>query len=84
MFAAPHARTTTSRGVALLGAVALDDDLRDGRAGLVRLELHRLRVRQQRDVRVLERRPDAEHVRVRLAVHERTGSRRSSRSARRR
>ena len=68
--AAPHETTTTSPWTCSVSAVARDDDLGHLVAGLVRAEHHRLGVRQQRDVRVLERRPDAEHLRVRLRVHE--------------
>ena len=57
------------RGIALELAVTLDHDLRHRRPVAVRLELDHLRVRQQLDVLVLERRPHAEHLRVRLAVH---------------
>ena len=57
-------------GDPLLAAVPLDDDLGDGRAGVVRVQLDHLRVRQQRDVRVLERRPHAEHLGVGLGVHQ--------------
>ena len=70
--------------VALGGAVMLDDDLGHGGAGLVRLELDRPGVREQRDVRVLERGAHAQHLGVRLAVHQRMGSRRSSGSGRKR
>jgi hypothetical protein len=56
-------------GVTLGGAVVLDDHLGDRRAGVVRLEPARPRVREQRDVRMLERGPHAEHLRVRLSVH---------------
>ena len=58
------------RAVRLLDALAVDDDARDAPAGRVGLEPQHLRVRPQRDVRVLERGPHAEHVRVRLAVGE--------------
>ena len=54
----------------LLGPVPLDDHLADGGAFPVRLEPHDLRVRQQRHVRVLEGRPNAEHLGVGLRVHE--------------
>ena len=50
-------------------AVVLDDHPGDLGARVVRLELDRLRVRPQLDVVVLERRPHAEHLGVRLAVH---------------
>ena len=70
MLAAPQATTTTSRREPLLPAVPLDDDLGDGRALPVRLEPRDLRVRQQRDVRMLERRPHAEHLGVGLRVDE--------------
>jgi hypothetical protein len=53
---------------ALAGVV--DDHARHGAAQPVRLEPDRLGVRHQRDVGVLERRPDAEHLGVRLRVHE--------------
>jgi hypothetical protein len=56
-------------GVRTRLAVVLHDDAADRLAAVGRLELHRLRVREQLDVRVLERRPDAEHVSVGLAVH---------------
>ena len=51
-------------------AAALDDDLGDLGPGSVRPELHDSRIREQRDVRMLERGPHAEHVRVGLRVHE--------------
>ena len=70
MLAAPQATTTTSAGEPLLPAVPLDDDLGDGRARVVRVEPDDLRVRQQRDVRVLERGPHAEHLGVGLRVDE--------------
>ena len=54
----------------LLGPVPLDDHLGDGCAVPVRLEPDDLRVRQKRDVRVLEGRPNAEHLGVGLRVHE--------------
>ena len=41
----------------------------DARAGVVGLEPHDLRVRQQRDVRVLERGPNADHLGIGLRVH---------------
>jgi hypothetical protein len=56
-------------GVGFRCPVALDDDTRDRCAGRVRLELDRLRVRQQRDVVVLERRSHAQDLRVGLGVH---------------
>ena len=55
-------------GVLLDHAVPLGDDLRDRRPGLVRLELQHLGVCEQRDVRMLERRPNPEHVGVGFAV----------------
>jgi hypothetical protein len=48
----------------------LDDDARHGTARLVGLELHDLGVRPERDVRVFERGPNAEHLGVRLRVHD--------------
>ena len=69
MLAAPHATTTTSAVKRSSPPFALDHDLGDGRARVVRLEPRDLRVRQQRDVRVLERRPHAEHLGVGLRVH---------------
>ena len=58
-------------GERLALAVVVDDDAGDRRVPRgARLEPHRLGVRQQRDVGVLERRPDAEHLGVRLRVHE--------------
>ena len=49
-------------------AVHLDDDRRDLVPRPVRLELDHARVRQQRHVRMLERRPHAEHLGVGLGV----------------
>ena len=51
-------------------AVHLDDDRRDLVPRSVRLELDHARVRQQRHVRMLERRPHAEHLGVGLGVDE--------------
>ena len=56
-------------GEALELTAALDHHLGHRLPVGARLELDHLRVRQQLDVLVLERRPHAEHVRVRLAVH---------------
>ena len=69
MLAAPQASTTRSAAKRSSSTAALDHDLGHRRAVGARLELDHLRVRQQLDVLVLERRPHAEHVRVRLAVH---------------
>ncbi len=57
-------------GEALGLAVPLDDDLGDLVARLVGLELDGHRVGQQRHVRMLERRPHAEHLGVGLGVDE--------------
>ena len=54
----------------LLAPVAVDDDLGDGRPVGVRLEPDDPRVREQRDVRMLEGRPNAEHLGVGLGVNE--------------
>ena len=70
MLAAPQATTTTSAANRSSRAVPLDDHLGDGRALAVRLEPDDLRVRHERHVRVLERRPHAEHLGVGLRVDE--------------
>jgi len=49
-------------------AAAFDDDLRDPASGRIRLELRRPSVRQQRDVRMLQRRANAQHLGVGLRV----------------
>ena len=70
MFAAPHDDDHDVARESLLGAVPIDDDLGDGRATGVRLEPDGPGVRQQRDVRMLERRANAEHLGVRLRMDE--------------
>ena len=70
MFAAPQAVTTTSRREPLLAPVPLDDDLSDGSAVGTRPEPDDPRVREQRDVRVLECGPHTQHLGVRLRMHE--------------
>ena len=50
-------------------ALPLDRHAGHCRSGVVRLQADRPRVRQQRDVRVLERRPNPEHLGVGLPVH---------------
>ena len=70
LLAAPQETTTRSAGERLALAVAVDDDAGDRGAAGVRLEPHGLGVRHQRDVRVLERRPHAEHLGVGLRVHQ--------------
>ena len=57
-------------GEPLLRPVPIDDDTGDGRASVVRLELGGPGVRQQRDVRMLESRANAEHLGVRLRMDE--------------
>ena len=54
----------------LVAAFALDHHLADGSTTVVRSEPHDLRVRHERDVRVLERRAHAEDLCVRLRVDE--------------
>src|SRR5207244_8305741 len=56
--------------VALQAAFAIDDDARYGPAGGIRLEPLDLRVREERQVLVVERRLDGTDLRVCLAVHE--------------
>ena len=58
------------RAVGLADTVAVDGDLRHGRAARVGVERHGLRVRQQRDVGVLERRAHRQHLRVGLGVNQ--------------
>ena len=67
--AAPQRDDDEVAGEALGLAVSLDQDRGDGCAGLVRLQPTGACVRQERHVGVLERRADAEHLGVRLAVH---------------
>ena len=50
--------------------MTLHDHLGHAAAVGVRLEAHGLRVREQRDVLVLDRRPHAHHLGVRLGVHD--------------
>ena len=69
MFAAPHASTTMSPANCSVSPSRSTVDAGDCGSGVVRLQADRLRVRQQRDVRVLERRPNPEHLGVRLPVH---------------
>jgi hypothetical protein len=54
----------------LVLTVAPGHDPGHGRARLVALQLHRLGVGDQGDIRVLDRRPDGDHLGVRLGVHE--------------
>ena len=70
MFAAPQASDDDVARETLLAPVTIDDDLGDGRPVGVRLEPDDPRVREQRDVRMLERRPNAEHLGVGLGVDE--------------
>ena len=57
-------------GVGLALAVAVDRDLGHGAAARIGVERHRPGVSDQRDVRVLERRANREHLGIRLRVHE--------------
>ncbi len=64
------ARKHDEVGGELLGlAVSLDRDSGHDRARVVRLQADGPRIRQQRDVRMLERGTNSEHLGVRLAVH---------------
>ena len=83
MFAAPHATTTMSPAIrSSPPSRSTTTSVTAVPASFV-VEPDDLRVRQQRDVRVLERRPHAEHLGVGLARGRGTGSRRRSRSGRR-
>ena len=69
MFAAPHASTTMSPANCSVSPSRSTVDAGHCCSGVVRLQAYRPRVRQQRDVRVLERRPNPEHLGVGLPVH---------------
>ena len=56
--------------IGLLLAVVLDDNFGHGSAGRVGVELDGLRVGQQRDVGMLQRRPHADDFGVGLGVHQ--------------
>ena len=70
VFAAPQATTTMSAANRSSAPSRSTTTSVTAVPAVVRLEPDDLRVRQQRDVRVLERRPHAEHLGVGLRVHE--------------
>ena len=70
MLAAPHATTTRSPAYRSSCPSCATTTVVTARAGRVGLQPDRLRVGQQRHVRVFQRRPHAEHLGVGLGVHQ--------------
>ena len=70
MLAAPQATTTTSPEKRSIWPSCSTTTSEISLSRVVRLELHDSGVRQQRDVRMLEGRPHAHHLGVRLGVHQ--------------